>query len=282
MDKPSLFIGSSTEGLEFARAIRTLLARDADVTLWNEGFFKLGSTFIESLVNSLPRFDFAALVLTKDDLVESRNLQTFGPRDNVVFELGLFMGGLGRSRTFIVHQADAKIKIPTDLSGVNTATYQWPRKDMNYDASVGPAADSIRRVIQELGFSDAKTSKQIQGVRERQEAQQSEIEAIRVAVRGILTKHEFGPLKGLSGPGKVELEKQPNLINYLHRLDGLEFIQPNPGYGLWDIEKKPNGDKFDLREYFYITDAGKNYLETTEYLEIFKAEAAWYDPHPFR
>ena len=94
MAKPSLFIGSSTEGLEFARALRSLLAHDAEVTLWNEGFFSLGNTFIETLVNSLPRFDFAVLVMTPDDLVNSRNSESLGPRDNVLFELGLFMGRL--------------------------------------------------------------------------------------------------------------------------------------------------------------------------------------------
>jgi predicted nucleotide-binding protein len=129
MTKPSLFIGSSSEGIEFARAVRSLLTQDAEVTVWKEGFFSLGSTYIETLMNSLPRFDFAILVFTPDDLVNSREVEVFGPRDNVIFELGLFMGRLGRSRTFILHQADARLKIPTDLSGVTMATYEWPRVD---------------------------------------------------------------------------------------------------------------------------------------------------------
>ena len=78
MARPALFIGSSSEGLEFARAVRSLLADDP-VTLWNEGFFPVGSTFIESLVNGLPRFDFAAVVLTPDDLVKSRDSDDIGP-----------------------------------------------------------------------------------------------------------------------------------------------------------------------------------------------------------
>jgi len=49
-----------------------------------------------------PRFDFAALVLTADDLTASRQVVSLGPRDNVLFELGLFMGRLGRSRTFVI------------------------------------------------------------------------------------------------------------------------------------------------------------------------------------
>lgn len=56
--RPSLFIGSSTEGLEFARAARRLLNQDAEVSLWNEGLFRLGDTFIEILMNGLSGFDF--------------------------------------------------------------------------------------------------------------------------------------------------------------------------------------------------------------------------------
>ena len=104
MSKPTLFVGSSSEGLDVARAVRALLAEDAEVTLWNEGFFIITDTFIESLVNALPRFDFAALVLTPDDLTTSRQTSTFSPRDNVLFELELFMGRLGRSQ-YICHSS---------------------------------------------------------------------------------------------------------------------------------------------------------------------------------
>ena len=50
------------------------------MTLWNEGFFTISETFIENLVNALPRFDFAALVLTPDDLTTSREASTLSPR----------------------------------------------------------------------------------------------------------------------------------------------------------------------------------------------------------
>src|SRR5262249_3986074 len=123
------------------------LEKDAEVMLWNEDVFPPGSTFIESLVKALPRFDFAVLVLTPDDLVQSRNDEILGPRDNVIFELGLFMGHLGRSRTFAIHQANAPVKIPTDLSGVATLQYSWPRSDGSHMAAVGAACDGIRQAM---------------------------------------------------------------------------------------------------------------------------------------
>ena len=50
MNKPALFVGSSSEGLDLARAVRALLDEDAEVTLWKEGLFDIGSTFIDSLI----------------------------------------------------------------------------------------------------------------------------------------------------------------------------------------------------------------------------------------
>jgi predicted nucleotide-binding protein len=76
INKTTLFVGSSSEGLELARAERSLLTDDAELTLWNEGLFRITDTFIESLVNALPRFDFTTLVLSTDDLTISRNIAT--------------------------------------------------------------------------------------------------------------------------------------------------------------------------------------------------------------
>ena len=132
MQKPTIFVGSSTEGLEFARAIRNLLRDDAELTLWNEGFFGVGNVFIDTLISAVVRFDFAVLVLTPDDLVQSRSVESFGPRDNLLFELGLFMRRLGRTRTFIVHQADVRMKIPSDLAGITTAQYKSGRGRSSY------------------------------------------------------------------------------------------------------------------------------------------------------
>jgi predicted nucleotide-binding protein len=36
------------------------------------------------------------------------------PRNNVLFELGLLMGGLGRERTFFVYDKMQDAKVPTD------------------------------------------------------------------------------------------------------------------------------------------------------------------------
>jgi hypothetical protein len=176
MIKPSIFIGSSSEGLEFARAVRFLLREDAEVTMWDEGFFRPGSTFIETLVNSRLRFDFAILVLTPDESVQSREITTLGPRDNVLFELGLFVGSLGRERTFVLRQAGVELKLPTDLAGVTTTTFK-PREDGDHRAAVGAACDSMREVIRDLGLTPMRASKHLEQVQQRQDVLEANVVA---------------------------------------------------------------------------------------------------------
>ncbi len=162
MVKPSVFIGSSAEALDLARAIEFQLQNDGEITIWNEGFFSLSGTTLETLVNALSRFDFAILVLSPDDFIESRDLPTRAPRDNVMFELGLFMGRLGRARTFVVFDESARPKMPTDLAGVTAATFMGERTDKNYIAAVSPACTLIRNSIRDLGVSDTRGTQRIQ------------------------------------------------------------------------------------------------------------------------
>jgi hypothetical protein len=161
MSRPSMFIGSSSEGKTIAQHVRAQLMDDAEVTIWNEGPFGLGQGTLESLVKALDQFDFAVLVLTPDDMVESRENMMQSPRDNVLFECGLFMGRLGRERTFIIYDADQPLKIPSDLAGVTHSKYRSNRKDRNLLAAVGEACDPIRHMVREHGSREERTLSQI-------------------------------------------------------------------------------------------------------------------------
>jgi hypothetical protein len=270
MSKPSVFVGSSSEGLEFARAVRWHLQKDAEITLWDDGFFRPGITFIETLVNSLPRFDFAILVFQADDLTRSHGVETFSPRDNVIFELGLFMGRLGRSRTFVVYEESAKVKMPSDLAGVTTARFEWPREDQSYRGAVGAACDSIREVIRDLGISDAKTAKKVTEIQSQQNEhgqqlakQEGEIRSIRFALQGIVTKYEITKLEGLIKEEPFLCYYSDDLYDELKRLRALNLIKNHDGVGLTDIRRdyKDQNKKFDLRRFFFVTDYGREYLK---------------------
>lgn len=145
--KPRLFVGSSSEGLNVARAVEVQLSDVAEVTLWKDGPFGLNSANLEALVRASCQYDFAILVLTPDDVVTSREVTAQAPRDNVMFELGLFMGRLGRERCFAVVGDDPVIKLPSDLAGITLARFQSGRGDGNWVSAVSPACTLIRSEI---------------------------------------------------------------------------------------------------------------------------------------
>lgn len=127
--RPALFVGCSAESIPIADTIHAELRTDPiEVTLWTADVFAPSTFPIESLEQVLQTVDFAALVLSPDDTVESRGATTRAPRDNIVFELGLFMGVLGHARTFLIYPRGIDIKIPTDLAGITLLTYSPERE----------------------------------------------------------------------------------------------------------------------------------------------------------
>lgn len=149
--RPSIFIGSSSEGLTIAEAIQLNLDLSCETIIWSQGLFGLSGGTLESLIIELPKFDFAILVLTPDDLTESRNINSPAPRDNVLFELGLCLGVLGRERTFIVYDRGSNLKLPSDLAGVTCATYQY-HEFGTLQSSLGAASTIIKRTIEKYGL----------------------------------------------------------------------------------------------------------------------------------
>lgn len=143
-NRPRVFIGSSTEGIGIAEIIQLGLEHIAECTIWSQGVFGLSMGTLESLVNGVSRFEYAVLILTPDDVTTKRSTTANTPRDNVLFELGLFMGALGRAHTFIVYGRDDKIDLPTDLAGVAAATFAR-RADNNLEAALGPVCTRLKR-----------------------------------------------------------------------------------------------------------------------------------------
>lgn len=148
---PRVFVGSSTEGLRVAETVQIALDHTHEVTLWSQGVFGLGEGSLDSLVKRLDSFDFAILVLTPDDLVQSRGISQQSPRDNVLLEFGLFAGRLGPQRTFALYDRSANIKIPSDLAGVTKVGYRI-HETGNLDASLGAPCAKIKTAIETIGI----------------------------------------------------------------------------------------------------------------------------------
>lgn len=144
--KPRVFVGSSVEGLNVARAIQAELNHDYHIELWNQSdVFRLGTATLEALETALDAYDYAVFVFTPDDQITKRDEQAQVARDNVIFEAGLFIGRKSRFKAFIVHPRDLSIQLPSDLLGITTAKYE--SKAPNLAASVGAACNEIRAAI---------------------------------------------------------------------------------------------------------------------------------------
>jgi len=145
-EKPRIFIGSSNEGLSIARKIQASLSEQFRVEVWNQGgVFGLGTQTLEALENAVSKYDFGIFVFSADDELITRGEKKHVARDNVIFELGLFAGKLGRRRAFIVKPSGTGIALPTDLAAVTAASYD--PTNANLAAAVEPACEMIRDAV---------------------------------------------------------------------------------------------------------------------------------------
>ena len=123
MEKPRIFLGSSGKQEKLLQALTRGLAEIAQVEPWTTSF-NPGVSTLERLLELTREVDFAAFVFAEDDWTTSTPESGQGqasPRDNVVFEAGLFGGVLGMRRTFILHAHGAKL--PSDLLGLTAIRY---------------------------------------------------------------------------------------------------------------------------------------------------------------
>jgi hypothetical protein len=126
MLKPSVFIGSSSEGYAVATTVADALSSFATCSIWKEAF-DFGKSSFDNLSSKIALYDYAILIATKDDLLQSRKTLFDAPRDNVVFEFGLFVGGLGKEKVYYLCEEGAKIF--SDLSGITISTFEKSNND---------------------------------------------------------------------------------------------------------------------------------------------------------
>ena len=144
--KPTIFIGSSTEGLKTAYAIQEKLEHDDDARYGLKESSCCPATL--SKTSSMPRmtptsrFSWAGYISRIRDRIVST------VRNNVVFELGMFIAALGKQRVlFLVPKGSEKIHLPTDLIGVEPGYYVPPNRDEELLAALGPFCNRVRRQI---------------------------------------------------------------------------------------------------------------------------------------
>jgi Predicted nucleotide-binding protein containing TIR-like domain len=155
MNRSKIFIASSGRTLVLAERLRDELATDfCEATLWSqEGGLQLGSTIIEMLEGAAKQYDFAAIILARDDVLTSGVGEVLKARDNCVFEAGLFISAVGRKRCFLVNSVEQS-DLPSDLGGVISIRFKEPSSLQDRKActdAILPAAAQLKNIIQDDG-----------------------------------------------------------------------------------------------------------------------------------
>ena len=150
MDKPRIFLGSSGKQAKLLQAITRGLEDVAHVEPWTTSF-NPGTTTLERLLELTREVDFAAFVFARDDWTtatapasDPSESGQASPRDNVVFEAGLFGAALGMRRTFILHASGSKL--PSDLLGLTCIRYADPTA-----AEIRVVNEKLRKAIENEG-----------------------------------------------------------------------------------------------------------------------------------
>lgn len=123
---PRVFLGSAVESLDVVEVLKDRLRSHAEVVAWNdESVFPPSQYLLDTLLGLARSFDFAVLIFGAEDELISRGEKSVAPRDNVIFELGLFMSQLDRLRTFVLRpQGKARYRVLSDLGGFTLLTHE--------------------------------------------------------------------------------------------------------------------------------------------------------------
>lgn len=153
---PRIFVASSKEALTVAEAVNIKLDGFARVKQWDNAF-DLSTLTLPALISRTKDTDFAVFVFHKDDKTIIRENEFSAVRDNVVFELGLFIGALGLEKCFVLvpKSTENEFRIPTDLSGLTIAAYDDTLEDMT-DAVTASCA-KIKQTIRRINSASAQT-----------------------------------------------------------------------------------------------------------------------------
>lgn len=143
--KRKIFIGSSSEGSDIAEKLKEEIESEMsdwiECDLWNGGkIFDLNTSALDSLMKASRKYDYGVLVATKDDITNSRGKEAHVPRDNVMFEMGMFLGSLGLTRAFLL--VEKQSKLPTDYNGITVPYFE---KDI--EGRIEEAVKKIKRAI---------------------------------------------------------------------------------------------------------------------------------------
>lgn len=147
------FLGSSSEAYDrIARPLRLKLQQEASrrkfplqVMSWQDNaIFRNSEHPLEALLRELKASEFGIFIFARDDAINLRDVEQLSPRDNVIFEAGMFISDLNRDRVFIVVERDARVL--SDYKGL-----QYLEFNACSEADISASCEDIsKQIIDEM------------------------------------------------------------------------------------------------------------------------------------
>lgn len=161
MKLKKVFLGYANEAKWCAEAVLHGLSYESDLQVdsWNTEPWKSMSLNAAVLEDKLSKFDYATFLLMGDDRLRRRQKEGFCPRDNVIFEAGLFIGRLGLDRVFLLAERRADLLLPSDWNGLNPIPFDRPGDDTlgAWKRAVTPAIIQLKNEIR-LHYEEASST----------------------------------------------------------------------------------------------------------------------------
>lgn len=209
MNRPVIFVGSSSEAKDLDIQVRYYLEDDATVISWRDEF-KSGDYPLDVLQTVASKVDGALLIATADDIVTSRGSERSVPRDNILVELGYFTATLGRHRTGLVHvqnEGGQPPKLPSDLNGLTVIIFDPERKAANERA--------IRTWLSQIRSTATARSAAWRHVRDTANALERIPDAWLPFISGtLLHRHSQSLLAVIKGSVELSSDEYYRSINY--------------------------------------------------------------------
>jgi predicted nucleotide-binding protein len=151
-----VFIGSTEENKSALDALIELLgSRDIETI---RGELDPGRMILNELIKIARQVHFAIFILSPDDSIEMRKQLFVTPRDNLIFEAGLFMSSLGSERVILLVPSSVDpLRLPSDFAGLTYVKYDTggnPLQKLDtvkLRQSLNAPASAIAMVVRKLG-----------------------------------------------------------------------------------------------------------------------------------
>jgi predicted nucleotide-binding protein len=241
MEKPVIFIGSSSRSAETAGALRsqlqTLLGKKKiEVKCWNDpNMFTPGSTTIQGLIEWLQDSHMGVFIFNDDDFLLNGDSKTSVTRDNVIFEYGLFAGKLGPKRAFIVKPSGLPdFKMPSDLLGITYLSFDPPKNGLTKAQRRKQLTTKLKKPAEAIAFQIDTWRKEVSRVKTEEKKKENKF------FSGFYDHYE----PKLLGDQRIGYSRCLNLLLYMFTQESFkEFRAVDLAFSRWHEVREKNTDK---------------------------------------